>query len=876
MALLKRVLRALPLLLISPLLVLLSALALAVTDVAGEVAAQRAPRRVSALQAESLRHNADVAQTLVSAAPSLAPASASVVIPNWNGRDLLEKYLPSVIEAMAGHPENEIIVVDNGSSDGSAEFVRAAFPQVKLLALPANLGFGGGSNAGFRAARNHIVVLLNSDMRVAPDFLPPLLEGFGDPEVFAVACQIFFSDPQKVREESGLTQAWWQDGALRVRHRIDPAISDLFPCFYPGGGSCAFDREKFLELGGFDELLAPFYLEDTDLGYLAWKRGWKVLLSAAQRGVPRASRHHRQALPRRPDPGGAEEELPAVLLEEHSRVAAAGLAFLLRLGRRRAGGVVRRRAAAAQPGGPLARVPPACRKPCARAGGRANWRASADTEAFRRPLGGYFRDRFRRHGRRARAAARAVRVALSGLPAGTRRRRLHVPDPARTGPAHRDARGGAAGLALAGERQPGAARVLRLGRVAGAALGRPAGGRLDAPARRARVRATTISTGSSIARSTCSASTCCSSNTRPWRSTAASTGASPRALFEHDIYFQSIGRGLGHMPGVLAESQSPRGVPARAALRVASAAALATRCRSARPPTATTCFRSARSSRPSCARACAPASTPSRYQFRAGGREPFTMLFLGSFRHDPNRAALDWFVQEVLPLILARQPGARLVMVGSDPPPAHTYADRSRRRCEMLGFVEDVREPLARYAVFVCPILSGSGVRVKLLEAFAAGIPVVSTRIGAEGLAAKDGEFCALADDPAGFAERVLAAVRRSREGRGNGRPRARRSGGPLGYGGDHRQAGGGVSRPGAPEAGYLLPEFGSRVQILLDAVYNVGGGAIQLLAGVILGGIECRPDHLARFGVHQKDVAFAAPKRGVHGRVVQLVVPGR
>ena len=65
----------------------------------------------------------------------------------------------------------------------------------------------------------------------------------------------------------------------------------------------------------------------------------------------------------------------------------------------------------------------------------------------------------------------------------------------------------------------------------------------------------------------------------------------------------------------------------------------------------------------------------SRYSFRAEGREPFTMLFVGSFRHDPNRAALDWFVHEVLPLIVARQPRARLVIVGSDPPPAHTYAD---------------------------------------------------------------------------------------------------------------------------------------------------------------------------------------------------------
>ena len=79
---------------------------------------------------------------------------------------------------------------------------------------------------------------------------------------------------------------------------------------------------------------------------------------------------------------------------------------------------------------------------------------------------------------------------------------------------------------------------------------------------------------------------------------------------------------------------------------------------------------------------------------------------------------------------------------------------------QMLGYVEDVREALGRYAIFVCPILSGSGVRVKLLEAFAAGIPVVSTVVGAEGLAVKDGDFCALADDPAQFAAHVVALLR--------------------------------------------------------------------------------------------------------------------
>jgi glycosyltransferase involved in cell wall biosynthesis len=135
------------------------------------------------------------------------------------------------------------------------------------------------------------------------------------------------------------------------------------------------------------------------------------------------------------------------------------------------------------------------------------------------------------------------------------------------------------------------------------------------------------------------------------------------------------------------------------------------------------------------------------------------MLFLGSWRHDPNRIAVDWFVRQVMPLVLAQEPDAKLVIAGSDPPPEHTYADHAAHM-EMLGYVEDVRDALARYAIFVCPILSGSGVRVKLLEAFAAGIPVVSTKVGAEGLAVKDGEFCSLADDPAEFAARVVALLR--------------------------------------------------------------------------------------------------------------------
>jgi len=220
-----RLLRALPLAALSPFLLIIAAVALLLSDL---LSAMRPRRKLS---------------------PDAAPdtRAVSVVIPNWNGRDLLEKYLPSVIDALAGSPASEIIVVDNGSQDGSGEFLDEHFPQVRILSLERNLGFGGGSNAGFEAARHDIVVLLNNDMRVERNFLQPLLDGFTDDKTFAVSCQIFFSDPGKPREESGLTEGWWQQGALHVGHRLEPEIQELYPCFYGGGGSCAFDRRTVPE-----------------------------------------------------------------------------------------------------------------------------------------------------------------------------------------------------------------------------------------------------------------------------------------------------------------------------------------------------------------------------------------------------------------------------------------------------------------------------------------------------------------------------------------------------------------------------------------------------------------------------------------------------
>lgn len=677
--------------------------------------------------------------------------TASIVIPNWNGRDLLEKYLPSVLDAVSLHPGNEVIVVDDNSTDGSAAFIRERFPSVRLVALDRNLGFGGASNHGFSEARNDVVVLLNSDMRVAPDFLPPLLAGFSDPSVFAVSCQIFFSDPNKARQETGLTQGRWAEGSLRVRHVADAAITELFPCFYGGGGSCAFDRRKFLELGGFDHLLRPFYLEDTDLGYLAWKRGWKVLYQP----LSHVWHEHRGTIGRSFSPAFIDSIVsknfllftwknihsPAKLAE-HFFFAWSGAIVSWLFGHSQ------ERASLAGLARAFAQLPGAC---------RARWRARSlavidDNEALRRPMAGYFHDRFRAprpddeplnvlfvapypicppiHG-----GAVFMRDAVRQLGPLSNLHVLVMIDSPGEAAAHAELNGVVASIEFrlrleghpkgVGALLPYAVREfidldlewlihrqVYLRRIDVVQIEYTQLGQYAGPCRRL-----------------------------VW------------AMFEHDIYFQSVLRvasTLGPLRRMKAAVEYLRAL--RYELRLLPSFDLIQ-----------TCSEENRKHLLSYLPGLAPRIDAtlragievSAYSCKLGGRQPNTMLFLGSFRHLPNQTALRWFLEHVMPLVLQHSPQARLIVIGSDPPPAHTIPDFGGA-VEVKGFVEDVKEAMTTYAVFICPILAGSGIRVKLLEAFASGIPCVSTAVGAEGIPSEDGEFCALASSPEQFARHVV------------------------------------------------------------------------------------------------------------------------
>jgi GT2 family glycosyltransferase len=196
----------------------------------------------------------------------------SVVIPNWNGKKLLERNLPPLIEAMDYYGgEYEIIVVDDGSVDGSAQFIRDTFPSIRVIRLERNRGFPIAANRGVGTAIHDLVLLLNSDIRVERDFLLPLLSYFDEERTFAVSTAIM-EDKNTVVTRPYVLE--FKYGFLREVFATEKNGQGL--ASGASGGRGLFDRKKFMQLGGFDKIYSPFYYEDMDLSYNAWKQGFRM------------------------------------------------------------------------------------------------------------------------------------------------------------------------------------------------------------------------------------------------------------------------------------------------------------------------------------------------------------------------------------------------------------------------------------------------------------------------------------------------------------------------------------------------------------------------------------------------------------------------
>jgi glycosyltransferase involved in cell wall biosynthesis len=133
------------------------------------------------------------------------------------------------------------------------------------------------------------------------------------------------------------------------------------------------------------------------------------------------------------------------------------------------------------------------------------------------------------------------------------------------------------------------------------------------------------------------------------------------------------------------------------------------------------------------------------------------LLFVGTLGYIPNRDGVIWFAKEIMPLVRSLHPSATARLVGSSAPSAMEALHG--KGIEFVGLVADVRSELAAADVFVAPLRAGSGTRLKLLEAFAAGIPVVATSIAAEGLEVVDGLHLSIADDEMSFADAISALL---------------------------------------------------------------------------------------------------------------------
>ncbi|MDH5710387.1 MAG: glycosyltransferase family 2 protein [Gammaproteobacteria bacterium] len=206
----------------------------------------------------------------------------SVVLPNYNGRHLLEKNMPSLLQSLEGL-EHEIIVVDDCSADDSVLFLHSTYPDIRLIQNETNLGFSSTCNKGIYAARLELLCVVNTDVTFTQDYFTKSIKEFDDSPLFAVKGDIINYDRsfEDVISIDRTTLLYYKRGFLRFDTRTPLTQRTLIQnndAQFVGLGCCfVCNREMLLELGGFDEIYSPFYWEDCDLGRRAMEKGFKLL-----------------------------------------------------------------------------------------------------------------------------------------------------------------------------------------------------------------------------------------------------------------------------------------------------------------------------------------------------------------------------------------------------------------------------------------------------------------------------------------------------------------------------------------------------------------------------------------------------------------------
>jgi GT2 family glycosyltransferase len=211
--------------------------------------------------------------------------SVSIVILNWNGLEHLQTFLPSVIQHTPASLA-EIVLIDNYSSDQSINWVKKGFPGINIIQNSKNHGFAGGYNEGLKQVKEGIWILLNSDVEVTPNWLPPLLAVFEDEKVAAVQPKVLAWKEKNKFEHAGASGGFMDKlGYPFCRGRIFDAVekdelqyNEPLEIFWASGACLGIRSELFRKLNGFDESFFA-HMEEIDLCWRLKNRGYKILVN---------------------------------------------------------------------------------------------------------------------------------------------------------------------------------------------------------------------------------------------------------------------------------------------------------------------------------------------------------------------------------------------------------------------------------------------------------------------------------------------------------------------------------------------------------------------------------------------------------------------
>jgi GT2 family glycosyltransferase len=203
----------------------------------------------------------------------------SVVIPNWNGK----KYLGDCIASLRQQTYNnlEIIVVDNASTDGSVEYLRNNFPEVKVIKHSKNLGFGAANNTGIKAARGKYIMMLNNDTRLEPKCIEEFKKSIDKGEKFgACAAKILLEYESNLVDVAGI--AVCLDGLSIGRGRLESGenFNEEEEVFFASDCACLYKKEMLEDIGLANEVYDEdffAYADETDMGWRAQLAGWKCI-----------------------------------------------------------------------------------------------------------------------------------------------------------------------------------------------------------------------------------------------------------------------------------------------------------------------------------------------------------------------------------------------------------------------------------------------------------------------------------------------------------------------------------------------------------------------------------------------------------------------